>query len=403
MLTTLRRGGRGTTGSGGALLRLALAGAQVAVARMLVIGALLLIQSLARLQQVDVGFQPDHVLTASINLPRRKYTTQEQGEAFYKSVISNIQALPGVVSVGLTSAVPMGGGNTGMPVVPVERPANVPDQDIQASWRMANAGYLRTLRIPLRRGRLYEESESKLQAMVLSERLASQLWPDGSDPIGRQVRLGNGQVFTVFGIVGDVRMINRRDDPGPAMYFRPFFLSDLTLAIRTTTEPRDLVPALRQAVNRIDPAQPLFNVRTMDALLDANAERSRLQTTLLTSFACLALLLGAVGIAGVVGYTVERRAPDLALRLALGATPAAAMRNAARGGLTASVTGLFLGLLGAWSFSQSLSGTLYKVRANDPSTFAGVGIILLGVAVIACWLPARRATRIDPAAALKQE
>src|SRR5262249_25549905 len=135
----------------------------------------------------------------------------------------------------------------------------------------------------------------------------------------------------------------------------------------------------------------------------ANAERSRLQTTLLTSFACLALLLGAVGVAGVVAYTVERREPDLALRLALGATPAAAMRNAARGALTASITGLLFGLLGAWALSQSFSGALYKVRTDDPSTFAGVAIVLLGVAIIACGLPARRASHIDPAAALKRE
>jgi len=403
VLTTLRRGGRGTTRSAGAVLRLALVGAQIAVATMLVVGALLLIQSFARLQHVDVGFQPDHLLTASINLPHGRYATQEKAEAFYKNLLSEIQALPGTVSVGLTSGIPMSGGNTSMPIVPVERPANVPEQGIQASWRMANAGYLRTLRIPLRRGRLFEDSDSKRQAIVLSEGLARRLWPDGSDPIDRKVRLGNGQVFTVVGIVGDVRMTDRRAEPQPAMYFRPFFLSTLTLAVRTTTEPANLVRALRERVKRIDPLQPLFNIQTMDAILDANAERSRLQTTLLTSFACLALLLGAVGIAGVVAYNVERRAPDLALRLALGATPAAAMRNAAHGGLTASLVGLALGLLGAWVLSRSLSSVLYKMRPDDPSTFAAVGTVLLGVAVIACWLPARRVTHIDPATALKRE
>jgi putative ABC transport system permease protein len=189
----------------------------------------------------------------------------------------------------------------------------------------------------------------------------------------------------------------------PAMYFGPFFLSDLTLAIRTATEPRDLAGAVREAVKRVDPAQPLFNVRPMDALVNANAERPRLQTTLLTSFASLALLLGAVGIAGVVAYNVERRAPDLAIRLALGATPAAAMRNAARGGLTASLIGVVLGLLGAWGLSQSLASALYRVQPDDPSTFATVAVVLLGVALTACWLPARRATRIDPASALKRE
>jgi hypothetical protein len=297
----------------------------------------------------------------------------------------------------------MGGNNTGMPIEPVDGPANMPPRSIQALWRMANADYLRALRVPLRRGRLYEDNEFQLQPIVLSEGLASRLWPHGSDPIGRKVRLRNGQVFTVFGVVGDVRMVNRREEPQPTMYFRPFFLSDLTLVVRTTGEPRTLAPALREVIKRIDPAQPIFNVRTMDALLDANAERPRLQTNLLTAFAGLALLLGVVGVAGIVAYTVERRTADLAVRLALGATPAAAMRNAARGGIAASLIGLTLGLVAAWRLSHSLSSVLYKVRPNDPSTFSGVAIVLLAVAVAACWLPARRASRIDPAAALRRE
>jgi putative ABC transport system permease protein len=403
VMTALRASGRGTAGSAGGRLRLVLAGVQVAMATMLVVAALLLIQSLARLQQADVGFRPDHLLTASINLPEAKYATQEKGQAFYTNLLSEIKAMPGVMSAGLTSGLPMGGNDTSMPIVPVERPADIPERGIQAFWRMADAGYLRTLQVPLRRGVLFEDTVSKLPEMVLSEGLARRLWSDGTNPIGRQVRLANGQVFTVVGTVGDIRMSDRRVEPQPAMYFRPFFLSTLTVVVRTTSEPEDLARALRETVKRIDPAQPVFNIRTMDAVLEANAERSRLQTILLTSFAGLALLLGALGVAGVVAYTVERRAPELALRLALGATPAAAMRKAARGGLSASMIGLLLGLLGAWGLSRSLSSALYKVRPDDPSTFAVVAIVLIGVASLACWIPARRAARIDPAAALKQE
>ena len=399
----LRRGGRGTTGSAGARFRLALVGTQVAIATMLVVGALLLIQSFSQLQQVDVGFQSDHLLTASINLPRARYATQDKAAAFYKDLISEVEALPGVLSVGLTSGIPMGGGNTGMPVAPVERSANVLQQGTHAAWRMVDTGYLRAMRIPLRRGRLFDESDSNISPIVLSESLARLLWSDGSDPIGRQVRLANTQIYTVTGIVGDVRMLNRSEEPEPAMYFMPAFLSTLTLTVRTAGDPAALARSLREAVQRIDPAQPIFNVRTMDEILEANSERSRLQTTLLVSFASLALLLGAIGIAGVVAYSVERRTPELALRLALGATPGAAMRNAANGGLSASLLGLVAGLIGAWVLSRSLASVLYKVRPDDPLTFAGVAIILLGVAVTACLLPARRATRIDPAAALKLE
>jgi putative ABC transport system permease protein len=401
--TALRSGGRGTSGSAGTRIRLALVGAQVAIATVLVIGALLLVQSLSRLQKADLGFQSDHVLTASINLPLAKYATQDKGAAFYADLLSQIEALPGVLSVGLTSGVPMIGGGTGMPVSLVERSVTVPEQGIQAAWRMVDAGYFRTMRIPLKRGRLFGSSDLKSSPIVLSERLSRQLWPEGSDPIGRQVKLANGQIRTVTGIVGDVIMVDRRQTLEPAMYFPPAFLSTLTLTVRTASDPAQLTRTLRETVQRIDPAQPVFNVRTMDAILEADTARSRLQTTLLVSFASLALFLGAVGIAGVVAYSIERRTPELALRLALGATPAAAMRAAANGGLNASILGLVVGLIGAWGLSRSLGTVLYKVRPDDPLTFAGVSIVLLGVAAAACWLPARRATRIDPAVALKQE
>jgi predicted permease len=355
------------------------------------------------LQQVDLGFQPDHLLAASINLPRARYANQEAGAAFYKELLSEVEAMPGVVSAGLTSNIPMGGGSTEMPVSPLERSGNVLEKGIQAAWRMADAGYLRTLRVPLKRGRLYEERDRKLPPIILSEGLARRLWPEGTDPIGRQVRLDETQVLTVTGIVGDVKLVDRTKDPEPAMYFPPSFLSTLTLTVRTAGDPATLSRTVREAVQRIDPAQPVFNIRTMDAVLEAETERSRLQTTLLVSFASLALLLGAVGIAGVVAYGVERRTPELALRLALGATPREAMRNAANGGLSAAVVGLIVGLIGAWGLSRSLGSVLYKVRPDDPLTFAGVAIVLFGVAVAACFLPARRATRIDPAAALKRE
>jgi ABC-type antimicrobial peptide transport system permease subunit len=222
--------------------------------------------------------------------------------------------------------------------------------------------------------------------------------------VGRQVRIGNGTVFTVVGIAGDVRMQDLRTDPRATMYFPTFSGSrNLRLAIRTTGPPENFAPTLRDAVKRIDPTQPLFNVRTMEQIVGNSADGQRTQTMLLTAFAALALLLGAVGVAGVVAYTVERRTKDLAVRLALGATKAQAMRNAARGGLTASGIGLALGLMGAWLLNRWLASLLFQVRPDDPLTFGFVSIILLAVAGIACWLPAQRASRIDPAIALRRE
>jgi predicted permease len=403
VMSTLRKEGRGTTGGAGALFRLGLAGGQIAVATVLVIGALLLIQSFALLQKVDVGFRTDHLLTASLNLPAVKYPTQEHREAFYDALLAEIKTVPGVVSAGITSAVPMGGGNTSMSIVPVERPADVPVLGVQALWRAASENYLRTLQVPLLRGQYFDPSYSNRSGIVLSQGLVRRLWSDGSDPIGRQVKLSNEQIFEVIGVVGDVRLNDLRSQPIGTMYFQPFFGGTLTLAVRTAGEPSALAATLRAAVQRIDPGQPVFNIRTMDQIVEANAQGSRTQTTLLTAFAALALLLGAVGVAGVVAYAVERRGPELALRLALGATPAQAMHNAAGGALLSSCIGLVLGLVAAWTLSRWLSSLLYQVQPRDPATFAVVGTVLLGVALLACWLPARRATRIDPADVLKQQ
>lgn len=404
VMMALRKAGRGTAGSSGALLRSGLVGGQVAVATVLVVVALLLIQSLAHLQKTELGFRPDHVLTATINLPTAQYPTQEKAEAFYRAVLSEIDALPGVVSAGITSGVPMSGVNTSMPVMPVEKQPGVPEQGIQASWRMATEDYFRALGIPLLRGRLFDAGDTKSPGIILSEDLVRRLWHDGASPVGRQVRLGNGIVFTVVGIVGDVKLTDVREEgPAAAMYFQPFFMSALTLTIRTTVDPAHLTSAVRNAVRRVDPAQPVSNVRTMDVIVESNIERSRLQTTLLAVFASLALLLGAIGVAGVVAYTVERRTPELAVRLALGATPGQALQIAARAGLIASLSGLASGLLGARALSETLSALLYKVRPDDPTTFASVGTALFAVSIGACWLTARRATRIDPATALKQE
>jgi len=319
--------------------------------------------------------------------------------------VSEIRALPGVVSAGVTSSVPLGGlSYTGMPITPMPRPADVPEQGIQAAWRIVTTEYLQTIRIPLKRGRLFDVTDSQRPAIVLSERLERSLWPDGSDALDRQVKLGNGFTYTVIGIVGDTRLENLRTEPSGTMYFQPFEgMRGLNLVIRTTAAPAEFASTLRAAVKRIDPNQPVFNVRTMDAILESNAERPRVQTTLLSSFAALALLLGAIGVAGVVSYTVERRNKDLAVRMTLGATPFQAMYNAARDGLLASGVGLALGLFCAWGLNQGLDSLLFQVRPDDPTTFIGVAVTLLTVAVVACWLPARRATRIDPATVLKRE
>jgi predicted permease len=404
IMSPLRHAGRDAVGSTGALLRTALVGGQVAIAAMLVVGALLLIQSFGHLQRVELGFRPDHLLTASISLPPSRYPTSGKAEAFYRTLVSEVEAVSGVVSAGLTSALPLAGTPTSMSIAPIE----AEDRRIQVIWRMTDAEYLNTLGVPLKRGRFFTAADPERSAIIVSERLALQLWPDTADVIGRKVSVGSGDVIPlgipVIGVVGDVRQFELNDEPVSTMYFPPAYgARTLTLAVRTAADPAAMAAALRAAVKRIDPAQPLFDIRTVDSVLETSADRPRLQTTLLTGFAMLALILGAVGIAGVVAYTVERRTPDLAVRLALGATAAQAMWHAARGTLLASAIGLLVGLAAALGLSRYWSTLLYGVQPDDPLTFAGVGTTLLAITLLATWLPARRATLIDPVIALKKD
>ena len=410
IMSPLRKAGRGTVGSTGALLRPMLVCSQVTVATMLVVGALLLIQSFARLQNLELGFQPDHVLTASISLPPAKYPTSGHAESFYRTLVAEVETIPGVVSAGLTSALPLAGSPTSMSIAPVE----AEDRRIQAIWRMTDEEYFNTLQVSLKRGRFFKATDGVQSGppavVILSETLARHLWPDTADVIGRKVNLVRADIvpggIPVVGIVADVPL-DLQSGPVSTMYFPPLYgARTLTLAVRTTASPTAITGALRAAVKRIDPAQPLFDIRTMDHILENSADRPRLQTTLLSTFAMLALILGAVGVAGVVAYTVERRAPELAVRLALGSTTGQAMLRAARGGLFASGVGLVIGVATAWILSRYWSDLLfqmYQVRPDAPSIFAAVGAALLAVTVLAAWLPARRATRIDPAVALRKD
>jgi len=400
IMSPLRKAGRGAIESTGALLRPVLVGGQIAIAAMLVVGALLLIQSFGHLQRVELGFQPDHLLTASISLPRSRYPTSRQAESFYRTLISQVEGIPGVVSAGLTSSLPLSGSPTSMSIAPIE----AEDRRIQVIWRMTDAEYFKTLRVPLKQGRFFETTDRERSAVIVSERLAKHFWLDTGEVIGRKVSLGSGDVVPVIGIVGDVRQFDLKAEPVSTMYFPPLYGErTLTLAVHTATSPASMADDLRAAVKRIDPAQPLFDIRTMDRILENSAERPRLQTTLLTAFALLALILGAMGVAGVVAYTVERRTPELAVRLALGATAGQAMWQAAWGGVLASAIGLVIGLTAALGLSRYWSTLLYEIQPHDPWTFAGVGTALMAVTLLATWLPARRATLIDPAVALKKD
>jgi putative ABC transport system permease protein len=385
--------------------RHALVAGQVALATTLVVAAALLTQSLIRLQRVALGFgDPDRIMTARITRVATTDDMHARNRVFYGALLDEIRALPGVAAAGIASEVPFGDNTTEMPVATAGRSPHVPEEAVQASWRIASADYFKAMQIPLRRGRSFEPGREPPASMILSEGLARRLWPGGEDPIGRQVQLGNGRFHTIVGVVGDVRQIGLALEPTPTMYMSPswYLWPTMTLVARTEGDPSGLMQAVRQAVTRLDPHQPVSGFQTMREAVAANAAAPRLHTVLLASFAGLALVLAVVGIAGVVGYSVGQRRHELAVRLALGASPGRAVRHVMRGSVPLCAAGIALGLAAALALDRTLASVLYGVDADDPLTFLATAAALFAAAALASWLPARRATQISPTLTLRE-
>jgi len=401
---TFQQAGRTTTG-GRTPGRHALVAVQLALATTLVICAALLTQSLLRLQRVPLGFaDPDHLLTTRLTRLASDDETFVRNQAFYESLAEEVRALPGVTAATVSSEVPLGELDTSMTITPVVRSVGGPEKGVQASWRIVDPGYFQTLQVPLRQGRLFAQRGEPRHSMVLSEGLARQLWPGGGSPVGRQVRLDNNQIFDVVGVVRDVRQINLRDEPKPAMYMSTnwYLWPTMALVVRTQGEPAGLARSIRRTVSRLDPDQPVAEFQTMRNAVSANAAAPRLQAILLSSFAGLALLLAVVGVAGVVGYSVGQRTREIAVRLALGSSPERAMWQVLRGSLLTCVLGIVLGIGAALAVGRGLSSVLYGVGAHDPLTFLVTAGALFVAAVVACWLPARRASRVSPNLVLRE-
>jgi len=401
--TSLRQG-RGTTASSGRLrLRQLLAAGEFALATVLVAGAGLLLASFERLQSVSLGFEPRNVLTARISLPEARYS-RERAQLFYRDLEAELTALPGAETVGFASNVPFGGGNTMMDVARLDDAPADGRQAVQSSWRIVTPGYFPTMRIPLVRGRIFRDREAG-DPVILGAGLARRLWPDGRDPIGRSVRIGRNKPRMVVGVVADVRQLVLTDDPAPTLYIPTSWTlwDPMIVVVRTPGDPVQLASALRHAVAKLDPQQPIFDVETMDELIEANSAGPRLDTFLVGAFALLALMLGVVGVAGVVSYAVVQRTPEMAVRMALGATPGGIVRTVMAGGLRMCAAGLLPGLVGAYLLGRAMAGILFQVQPDDPAILGAVAGVLLAASLVASWLPARRIASIDPVIALRKE
>ena len=375
-----------------------------AIAVMLLIGAGLLIRSLVALQHVDPGFDPNNVLTLRVDLPQQKYDKPEKASNFFQQLETRVAALPGVEAVGLTTELPLSGQSNGMPYV-VEGLPVIPSNKVLAGFRRVNQQYFSALRIPLRRGRNFTEQEVRESAKVLvvSQQLADTAFP-GQEPLGKRLITGmRGEPYEIIGIVGDIRHESLQGEPDTTMYMPTQEPSRRNLVIRTEGDPLSLVGGVRKEVNALDPDQPIAAVRPMTEWVGLSMAGARYRTTLLGLFAVLAMILAATGIYGVMSYSVAQRTQEIGVRMALGARPFDVLKLVVRQGMMLALIGIVVGLAGALALTRVISSLLFGVTERDPITFGVVTALLLVVAFIACFVPARRATKVDPLVALRYE
>ncbi len=413
---TLREGGRsGSADRGGQLMRRSLVVAEVALALTLLTGAGLLIKSFARLQDVDPGFEPKHLLTFNMALPKLKYPQDTQQVAFYQQALERVGNAPGVRGVGMTSVLPFGGdwSTGGFNVEGYSAPPNQP-----GPWgdiRVVSGNFFKTMGVPLIKGRTLDDLRDRKDApnvVVVDEEMVKRYWPN-VDPIGKRISFGDptkdtsSKWITVVGVVAHTKHEGLDAEARVQLYFDfqqagPGLLN-MAFAVRTAGDPLAATTAVRNAIHEVDRDVPLSNVKSMDQLLEMSVGQRRLSMLLLGVFAGIALVLASLGIYGVMSYSVAQRARELGVRMALGAARGNVLGLVLRQGMTLTVMGVVIGLLGAFALTRLMASQLYAVKATDPLTFTLVALLLTTIAAVATLVPALRATRVDPVVALRDE
>jgi putative ABC transport system permease protein len=410
---TLRAGSRASAGRRARRVRDLLIGAEVAMAVLFLVVAMLSMRTLAALQRIEPGFDATNILTMRVSLPEARYASDAAVAAFYDGVVDRLRASPGVIAVGAGLRVPAAGSryNPNRSVV-IEGRTAAPGETQFAADLPVTPGFLETLRIPLRRGRaiLPADGAAAPLTVVVSEMMVRRYWsgmPDAA--LGARIRLGDEpspDVWrTVVGIVGDVRNDDIDSPPVPMVYVplaqRP--AREMTIALRTQSDPLASVVVARAAIAAVDPLQPVYDVKTMAQILEEDLRQSVILIAILAVFAGVALALAAIGIYGVVTHAVAQRTHEIGVRMALGAVISDVLVLVMRQGFTPVAAGLALGIGAAMGVSQLLRSILYGVTPTDPVTYASVVTILAAVALVACIAPARRAAKVDPLLSLRSE
>ena len=423
----LKETSRSATG-GRHRLRQTLVVVEVALTLVLLIGAGLLIRTFYRLQQVNPGFVDEHVLSFGVSLPELKYPDERQWLNFYQQVTQKLRALPGVQEVSITSRVPMGENDWQSGFRVVGQPPPPPGQGPSMEVTIAGPDYFRTVGIPLLRGRCFTEQDNRstlseenlrgldqrhrlragLKTIIVDEEFARRHWPN-EDPLGKQILWGSGPndpPLTVVGVVGRVKLYRPNEPAGFVQGYFPFFeMPDnfMRFVVKTTIDPEQMIAAARREVQAVDADQPIYDVKTLTQLRSESIAPQRLNLMLLGLFAAVALALAVVGIYGVMSYEVEQRTNEIGLRVALGAQTRDVLRLVVGQAMKLALVGVAMGLMGAVALTRLMANLLFGVGATDPVTFTSVALLLTFVALLACWLPARRAAMVDPMVALRCE
>ncbi|HEY7856369.1 MAG TPA: ADOP family duplicated permease, partial [Terriglobales bacterium] len=410
LATALNSGGTRVSGGAHTRLRQALLIAEVALALVLVVGAGLLSRSFENLLRADGGFSPDRVVSFELTLPAQTYTADEQIPPVYQRILAELRRLPGVRAAGLAAVVPMAGAanSTGIRLPGHTLP---PRQRSFAAYTIVSPGYFAAAGTPLLRGRDFAASDGPASppVTVISAAMAARFWP-AQNPIGQMVGPGSPQyaLTRIIGIVADTKRLSMSEVPGPEMFVlynqHPWpDMHTMDFLVRSDAPAQTLGPALAAAVHRVDPNLPLANLRTIAELVSESMAGARLALALMAGFGFLALLTAVVGMYSVTAFGVRQREKDIGIRMALGARPRDVFAAVLRQGAALAALGVAVGLIAALGLTRLFAALLYGVAPTDPATFAVVAAILLATALAACYVPARRATRLDPLAALRAE
>ena len=408
---SLEEGGRSGEGYRRTNARSLLLIGEVALSLILLVGAGLLIRSFIRLQEVKPGFNPERVLIASLSLPGAKYKEDQQRIDFYRALIERLRTLPGVQAVGAGANLPLRASDYAIErsFIPEGRP-RAADEAVDASWSTITPAYFEALQVPLLAGRTFNERDnaSARKVVIVNRKVAIKHFGSETAAIGKRLTIWRDEKFPreIVGVVGETKPGALEEESGAQIYTphsQDGSWGFMTLAIRTTADPAAMTSTLRREVLGLDKDLPIFNVKTMEDVVAQSIGSRRLSTMLLSVFAGVGLLLAAVGIYGVMAYTVTQRTQDIGIRMALGAQAGDVLRMVVSQGMTLALIGIGVGLVGVLGLTRVIANLLFGVTATDPLTFAAISLLLAFVALLACYLPARRASSVDPVIALRSE